>query len=146
MNTIACTVVGQWQHASTDIDLEAQTVTGTHTPVVLPILPPSARSAAAPTHTPVPLSHTDSDPVDDFFGVTRPRATHESRHDSVSCPSVAFSRLSAALDGDAPPPYVEGSGLPAYNVAQREPPTLAMYLFKFGFCEYYSRYSRLCSS
>jgi len=146
MNTI-CTVVGQWQHdASTDIDLEAQTVTGTHAPVALPILPPPARSAAAPTHTPVHPPHPEADPVDDFFGVTRPRATHESRHDSVSCPSVAFSRLSAALDGDAPPPYVEGSELPTYNMAPREPPTLAMYLFKFGFCEYYSRYSRLCSS
>ncbi|KIM64916.1 hypothetical protein SCLCIDRAFT_114255 [Scleroderma citrinum Foug A] len=110
MNTI-CTVVGQWQHASTDIDLEAQTVTGTHALVALPTLPPSARSAAAPTRTPVhdrAMSHSESDPVDDFFGVTRPRATHESRHDS-------------------------GSELPAYDVAPREPPTLAMYLFKFGF-------------
>lgn len=135
MNTI-CTVVGQWQHASTDIDLEAQTVTGTHALVALPTLPPSARSAAAPTRTPVhdrAMSHSESDPVDDFFGVTRPRATHESRHDSVSRSSVAFSRVSAALDGDAPPPYVEGSELPAYDVAPREPPTLAMYLFKFGF-------------
>ena len=116
-----------WQPTSTDIDLEAQIVTGTHAPVALPTPPSLARAAAAPTRTP----EHGTDPIDDFFGVTRPRATYESRHDLVS-----VSRVSVALDGEAPPPpYMEGAELPAYVVAPRESPTLAMYLFKFGFCE-----------
>ncbi|KIO01067.1 hypothetical protein M404DRAFT_81631, partial [Pisolithus tinctorius Marx 270] len=88
----------------------------------------------APTRTPAPADETapTSDPIDDFFGITRPRATRESRHDSY--PSVS-SRVSGviAVDGEAPPPYVDGAELPAYTGAPSEPATLAMYLFKFGF-------------
>ncbi|KAG6331811.1 hypothetical protein ID866_7279 [Astraeus odoratus] len=142
------TVFGQWHRVSQtaadiDVDLEAQVITGARVSCVLPAFPEPARSAAAPTRTPTPTQSrgqsgnnldneedTTTDPVDDFFGVTRPRATRESRHDSY--PSV--SRVSAVLDGDAPPPYgVDAGELPAYTVAPTEPATLAMYLFKFGF-------------
>ncbi|KAL4068457.1 hypothetical protein V8B97DRAFT_1972424 [Scleroderma yunnanense] len=137
-----CSVVGQWQRTSStvasadNIDLEAQLVTGTHAPITLPALPLPARPAAEPTRTPEHDTSV-SDPIDDFFGVTCPRATQESRHDAVSYPSLS-SRISACLDGDTPPPpyyqtSVDGNELPAYTVAPHEPSTLAMYLFKFGF-------------
>jgi hypothetical protein len=57
-----------------------------------------------------------SDPIDEFFGMTR-----ESRHDRR--PSV-----------DALPAYVAHEvALPRYSAVAPEPITLAMYLFKFGF-------------
>ena len=116
------TIIGSWHSvtASTSqiIDLEAQTtVQGTHTSL------PESISTPFPTHS---LRHsiTGTDPVDDFFGVTPPSTnTRDSRHDL---------RLSA---GELPPPYPDLRGeLPAYDAAPVEPITLAMYLFKFGFC------------
>ena len=119
------TIIGSWRSftASTSqiIDLEAQTtIQGMHTPL------PESISTPFPTHS---LRHsiTGTDPVDDFFGVTPPSTnTRDSRHDL---------RLSA---GELPPPYPElrrySGGLPAYDAAPVEPITLAMYLFKFGFC------------
>ena len=119
------TIIGSWHSvtASTSqiIDLEAQTtVQGMHTPL------PESISTPFPTHS---LRHsiTGTDPVDDFFGVTPPSTnTRDSRHDL---------RLSA---GELPPPYPAlrrcSGELPAYDAAPVEPITLAMYLFKFGFC------------
>lgn len=124
-------VSGNWRKASissVNIDLEAQTITGTHASFTLPAATQAVHSAAAPTHTPQQNDNT-TDPIDDFFGVTRTRATRESRHDSY----VTLSRISMAMDGEAPPPYVDATEPPAYNSTPAEPVTLAMYLFKFGF-------------
>lgn len=124
-------VFGNWRKASissVDTDLEAQTVTGAHAPFTLPTATRAAHSAAAPTRTPQQNGNT-TDYMDDFFGITRTRATHESRHDSYVTPS----RISMALDGEAPPPYADVTEPPAYSSTPAEPVTLAMYLFKFGF-------------
>ncbi|KAJ7183188.1 hypothetical protein C8R46DRAFT_1066212 [Mycena filopes] len=62
-----------------------------------------------------------TNPVDDFFGYTLAASrTRDSRHDR---------RISAA-ESTLPPPYLEA---PEYTLHAREPVTLAMYLFKFGF-------------
>ena len=62
------------------------------------------------------------DPMDDFFGYTLSSTrTHDSRHDEHNT--------------DILPPYVEESALPEYT-PYAEPVTLAMYLFKFGFCKF----------
>ena len=62
------------------------------------------------------------DPMDDFFGYTLSSTrTHDSRHDENNT--------------DILPPYVEESPLPEYT-PYAEPITLAMYLFKFGFCKF----------
>ena len=68
------------------------------------------------------------DVVDEFFGYRfATSATQESRHDRTQ--SVVYT------DAEALPPYAEeDSSLPAYT-PYAEPVTLAMYLFKFGFCE-----------
>lgn len=127
-------VFGNWREtsiSSVDIDLEAQTVTGAQASFTLPTAIQAAHSAATSTRTP---QHNDNttDPMDVFFGVTRTRATHESRHDSYATPS----RIPMALDGEAPPPYADATEPPAYSSAPAEPVTLAMYLFKRGFCEH----------
>ncbi|KAJ7760738.1 hypothetical protein DFH07DRAFT_867848 [Mycena maculata] len=63
-----------------------------------------------------------TNPVDDFFGYTLVSSqTRDSRHDR---------RISAAESTAAPPPYDEA---PEYTQKVKEPVTLAMYLFKFGF-------------
>jgi hypothetical protein len=127
-------VFGDWRKASissVNIDLEAQTVTGTHASFTLPAATQAAHSAAAPTRTPQQNDNT-TDPMDDFFGMTRIRATRESRHDSYVTPS----RFSVSLDGEVPPPYADATEPPAYRSSPAEPVTLAMYLFKFGFCKY----------
>ena len=124
MNCPAFTVHGTWHRASSSaaIDLEAH---GTRAPFALPVAPEPARAAPAPTRT--PHISTTTDAIDDFFGVTRPRATRESQHDSH--PSLAGDIL--------PPPYADPE-LPAYSTEPNtEPITLAMYLFKFGFCTYH---------
>jgi len=62
------------------------------------------------------------DPMDDFFGYTLTSTrTHDSRHDENNTEVL--------------PPYVEESNLPEYT-PYAEPVTLAMYLFKFGFCKF----------
>ena len=113
------TVFGTWHSTPAEnIDLEAQTITGTHVALPLPVATPTPSRDAGYT-----------DPIDDFFGVTRsqsPRATQNSRHDAVARTSYIET------DVDAPPPYADASDLPSYT-AVAEPPTLAMYLFKFGF-------------
>ena len=127
MITPTFTVHGTWRRASSSaaIDLEARSISGTHAPFALPIAPEPAR--AAPTRTRTRHASTTTDAIDDFFGVTRPRATRESQHDSH--PSLAGDIL--------PPPYADAE-LPAYSTEPNtEPITLAMYLFKFGFCTYH---------
>ncbi|KAJ7220132.1 hypothetical protein GGX14DRAFT_585730 [Mycena pura] len=74
-----------------------------------------APTCPAVVHTkPMARSAAASDPVDDFFGLARtPSHIHDTRS---AC--------------DVPPPYVDA---PEYLLRAREPETLAMYLFKFGF-------------
>ncbi|KAG2151160.1 uncharacterized protein EDB93DRAFT_297423 [Suillus bovinus] len=129
---IISSVSGNWRKtsiSSVDIDLEAQTVTGARASFTLPTAIQAAYSAATPTHTPQQNDNI-TDLVDVFFGVTRTRATRESRHDLY----VAPSRISVALDEEAPPPYADATEPPAYGYTPAEPVTLAMYLFKCGFC------------
>ncbi|KAG1729514.1 uncharacterized protein EDB91DRAFT_1159424 [Suillus paluster] len=107
-------VFGTWRKASAHKPLP-----GTRASFALPAATQAAHFAAAPTRTPEQNDNT-TDPMDDFFGVTRTRATHESRHDSYA-------------PREAPPPYADATELPAYSSTPAEPVTLAMYLFKFGF-------------
>ncbi|KAJ6466541.1 hypothetical protein C8R47DRAFT_1153613 [Mycena vitilis] len=87
---------------------------------------PSAFAVPAPSAAVTHLERSSSvqsttNPVDDFFGYALASSrTRDSRHDR---------RISAA-DSLAPPPYLEA---PEYTETAREPDTLAMYLFKFGF-------------
>ncbi|KAJ7650742.1 hypothetical protein FB45DRAFT_820129 [Roridomyces roridus] len=69
-----------------------------------------------------PVQYT-TNAVDDFFGYPLASSrTRDSRHDH---------RISAAESSFlAPPPYDEA---PEYAQKPKEPATLAMYLFKFGF-------------
>ncbi|KAF8207086.1 hypothetical protein K438DRAFT_2013640 [Mycena galopus ATCC 62051] len=81
---------------------------------------PSAAATHLERSSPVPNT---TNPVDDFFGYSFSSSrTRDSRHDR---------RISAAdSESLSPPPYMEA---PEYTVHAREPVTLAMYLFKFGF-------------
>ena len=98
------------------VDIEAQNTLSTTTAppsVPMPALNHQVRTPAQAAH---PI-----DPMDNFFGYTLTSTrTHESRHDNT----------------EVPPPYVEESNLPEYT-PYAEPVTLAMYLFKFGFCKSY---------
>ena len=121
------TVTGSWDLIPTTIPRagSSTTISGTRVPVELPTPPPQVS-----THAPhQPLQQGEADPFGDFFGVSHssPRSsrvagTRESRHDTT------------------PPPYHHGEDLPAYSTwdeeaGYKEPPTLAMYMFKYGFCK-----------
>jgi hypothetical protein len=123
--TQAQTVEGVWyaESSSSYEDTPATIIHGTHVTVKLPS-PPATASARSP-HAPQEETY---DPVDAFFGVTRStrsnrvHGTRDSRHD------------------DVPPPYPYNNDLPEYSswdkeAGAKEPPTLAMYLFKYGFCK-----------
>lgn len=99
------------------VDLEAQTINGDH----LPLPPTPIVVAPSPSRSAVPAEARN--PIDDFFGYTLSQSsTSESRHDQ---------RISA----EVLPPYFEAP--PAYQKkASSEPATLAMYLFRFGFCKF----------
>ena len=112
-----------------DIDLEAQL----------------AQPTPALTHTPranrASVDET-TDAVDDFFGASRPSTPRRSRNTSLSGTRDSRHdemRLSSPVDdasmSDAlPPPYEHSICPPAYSQVSDQP-TLAMYLFKFGFRE-----------
>ncbi|THH16023.1 hypothetical protein EUX98_g9369 [Antrodiella citrinella] len=125
------TIFGTWSAATSthNIDLEAQAITGTHVAldVDVPSPPPRASASTSP-------SRDTTDPIDQFFGVTRTaRGTQNSRHDTPARPVFFADDVEEAEEGEvAPPPYADSSELPSY-AAVAEPPTLAMYLFKFGF-------------
>ncbi|KAI9065628.1 hypothetical protein FKP32DRAFT_1567575 [Trametes sanguinea] len=94
------------------------------------------------THAPrtnAPTDEATTDPIDDFFGVSRPSpsssrrtlsltGTRDSRHDDMRAPTLAADADVESL----PPPYEHSIEPPAYS-AVSDQPTLAMYLFKFGF-------------
>ena len=116
------TLLGSWSRTPPQTDLEAQTIAGVHVPVELELAAPSAAQTRAP-RAQSPAEEEGTNPIDDFFGVTRRAGTQDSRHDAVHEP----------MQQDAPPPYAADP--PAYT-PKPEFPTLAMYLFKFGFREY----------
>ncbi|KAJ7880970.1 hypothetical protein B0H14DRAFT_2435426 [Mycena olivaceomarginata] len=77
--------------------------------------------SAAAIHLERSSSVHTTNPVNDFFGYSLTSSrTRDSRHDR---------RISVA-ESLAPPPYMDA---PEYTEHAREPVTLAMYLFKFGF-------------
>ena len=100
---------------------EASTSTANGIALPTPVMTHSARASSDPRLR---------DPLDDFFGHTASPGTHESRHD--------LRRQSLA---DVPPAYGEEAAipLPEYTLHAPEPVTLAMYLFKFGFCMFFLR-------
>lgn len=113
-------VYGNWRSPSpVERDLEAQVViAGNHQPFTpIEISAPASiyahQSRTLPSSQPTHEEGTD--PIDDFFGASHSRTgTRDSRHDAYM----------------TPPPYeAEPIDPPAYS----EYPTLAMYLFKFGF-------------
>lgn len=87
---------------------------------------PSPAALATPPSVVIHDSPSPINPFDSFFGYTLSQTpTRESQHDR---------RLSSFSQSDsdiAPPSYVEP---PEYESYQSEPATLAMFLFKFGFC------------
>ncbi len=109
-----------------------------------------AQPTPAVTHVPRRASVEDStDPIDDFFGASFPPSprrsrntslsgARDSRHDEVR-PSSPADDASDAL----PPPYEHSISPPAYTQVSDQP-TLAMYLFKFGFRE--SPFPLVCAS
>jgi len=137
-------VPARWRHASSSsssigVDVEAQTISGTCAPYVLPTEPEEARvvparprprtrhATAAITSLTSSTTVADVNAVDDFLG-----GVHEShRHDSAR-PSSSSSNPYSVLP--PPPPYVDIE-LPAYSLEpiDEEPPTLAKYIFVFGF-------------
>ncbi|OCH88677.1 hypothetical protein OBBRIDRAFT_844760 [Obba rivulosa] len=117
-------LLGSWRRAAPlQTDVEAQTVSGVHASYDIELAAPPVALARTP-RAPSPTEE-GTDPLDDFFGVTRGRAsapragTRDSRHDTVREPTH-----------QDPPPYAAEP--PAYT-RKAEFPTLAMYLFKFGF-------------
>ncbi|KAF9787870.1 hypothetical protein BJ322DRAFT_587480 [Thelephora terrestris] len=118
------TVAGSWDLIPSTAIPEAGSstiISGTLVPVELPITPPQV-STHAPHQS---LQLVEVDPFDNFFGIShsspssRIGGTRESRHDITL------------------PPY-HGEELPAYSrwdeeAGAKEPPTLAMYMFKYGF-------------
>ena len=116
-----------------DIDIEAQL----------------AQPTPALTHTPrasrVSVEET-TDAIDDFFGASRPSSvrrfrntslsgTRDSRHDEVRLSSSVNEAVDDASVSDTLPPSYEQSVLPPAYTQVSDQPTLAMYFFKFGFCE-----------
>ncbi|KAA1473145.1 hypothetical protein DENSPDRAFT_839580 [Dentipellis sp. KUC8613] len=146
--------------SSLPTDIEAQPITGTYAsfpePPASHILstPPRAFTTAPRATSPISDSKQEdfNNAIDDFFGAspsrrTRAQGTGDSRHDERPLPTT----LPASKD--TPPPYIYPSPsspeqeLPTYAQtvatpeicrdslvdARKEPPTLAEYLFKYGF-------------
>ncbi|KAI1798053.1 hypothetical protein LXA43DRAFT_1088203 [Ganoderma leucocontextum] len=108
-----------------DIDIEAQ------------LAQPTPALTHAPRATRASVEET-TDAVDAFFGASHPSSprharntslsgTRDSRHDEM--------RVSSSVDdaSDALPPPYEHSIMPPAYTQVADQPTLAMYLFKFGF-------------
>ncbi|KAI0659308.1 hypothetical protein C8Q70DRAFT_1154661 [Cubamyces menziesii] len=127
-STTRPTIFGLFDRPATpQVDIEAQL------PQPTPVLTHSPRTNASTS-----AEDVTTDPIDDFFGVSHPRpsssrrtlsltGTRDSRHDDA--------RASTLVDVEAalpPPPYECSVEPPAYTQVSDQP-TLAMYLFKFGF-------------
>ncbi|EIW55484.1 uncharacterized protein TRAVEDRAFT_59811 [Trametes versicolor FP-101664 SS1] len=108
------TVLGLFTRPATpELDIEAQ-------------LPQPAPARIHSTRANASIDETASNAVDDFFGASSSRGTRDSRHDDA--------RAATPIDVEAlaPPPYECSIEPPAYTTVSDQP-TLAMYLFKFGF-------------
>ena len=116
-----------------DIDIEAQLAQPTP---ALTLTPRASRVSAEET----------TDAIDDFFGASRPSSarrsrntslsgTRDSRHDEVRLSSSVNEAVDDASVSDTLPPSYEQSVLPPAYTQVSDQPTLAMYFFKFGFCE-----------
>ena len=129
------TVLGLFDRAATpERDLEAQVSIHTSNNTI---------TSPSPARTHAPRSRRSSedavDPIDTFFGVSHAPSrrqsclsltlagTRDSRHDEI--------RDSTAVEPEALPSYEDSLAPPSYAAVSSQP-TLAMYLFKFGFCEY----------
>ena len=112
-----------------DIDIEAQ------------LAQPTPALTHAPRTTRASVDET-TDAIDDFFGASRPSSAHSARNSVLSGTRDSRHdemRLSNSLvddrDASLPPPYEHSISPPAYSQVSDQP-TLAMYLFKFGFREF----------
>ena len=108
--------------ATPDRDLEAQL------PQPTPALTRTPRAQRASVDN-------GTDAIDAFFGASRPSTsrrtlsltgTRDSRHDDAGRSTIA--------DSEVPPSYEDSLEPPSYTQVSDQP-TLAMYLFKFGFRE-----------
>ena len=112
--------------ATPELDIEAQ-------------LPqPTPVRTHAPRAQRTSFDEPATDAVDAFFGVSHASSsrrtlsltgTRDSRHDELR------QSTSVESESDAPPSYADSLEPPAYTQVSDQP-TLAMYLFKFGFREY----------
>ena len=117
--------------AADNVDIEAQVATASYSVDVIQLPIPSSSCLHQPRVQPTPLEEEGTDPIEDFFGIiplheSPQTGTQDSRHDDFM--TVFYH------DDVPPPPYTDASDLPSYD-AVVDPPSLAMYLFKFGFCE-----------
>ncbi|RDX50308.1 hypothetical protein OH76DRAFT_469268 [Lentinus brumalis] len=116
------TFFGLFDHPATpELDIEAQ----------LPQLTPARTNSPRAQRS--SFDEPAADAVDAFFGVSyasRSRrtlsltGTRDSRHDEL--------RQSTSVESEAPPSYSDSLEPPAYTHVSDQP-TLAMYLFQFGF-------------
>ncbi|KAI0755257.1 hypothetical protein C8Q80DRAFT_1117698 [Daedaleopsis nitida] len=115
--------------ATPERDLEAQ--------FAGPLTPPTPVLIHAPRAQRTSVDADATDAVDAFFGVSRPppsrrtpslslAGTRDSRHDEQRQSTIAES------ESEVPPSYEDSLQPPAYTQVSDQP-TLAMYLFKFGF-------------
>lgn len=133
------TFFGLFDRAVTpELDLEAQNT------VAL------AQPTPALTHYPrtqrPSVDEDATDAIDNFFGASRPSGsrrtlsltgTRDSRHDEL--------RQSTAVESEVLPSYEDSLEPPSYTQVSDQP-TLAMYLFKFGFRESFFPIRRLHGS
>ena len=113
---------------SQEVDVEAQ------------LAQPTPAFTHASRATRVSVEET-TDAIDDFFGASHRSTTHHARDTSLSGTRDSRHddlRLSSPVDDASdllPPPYEQSLLPPAYSQVSDQP-TLAMYLFKFGFREW----------
>ncbi len=118
------TFFGLFDHPATpELDIEAQ----------LPQLTPARTNSPRAQRS--SFDEPAADAVDAFFGVSYASSsrstlsltgTRDSRHDE--------RRQSTSVESEAPPTYSDSLEPPAYTHVSDQP-TLAMYLFQFGFRE-----------
>lgn len=117
------------------LEFNSQRLSADNIPLLIAMSSSNATAGpSTPASLPVAVIHdaasssTDSpiDPFNAFFGYTLSQtSTRESQHDRPLS--------SSSFESELPPAYVEP---PAYEMSQTEPATLAMFLFKFGFCTF----------
>ncbi|GBE87491.1 hypothetical protein SCP_1101680 [Sparassis crispa] len=116
-----------WRRAAPATDIEAQVISETSPRTSVDNQLPSPPCAMVHEARAQAASEEEgTDPLDDFFGVDHSssrRGTHDSQHDDVTY-SGSYT--------DLPPPYASAENPPVYTRVD-EQPTLAQYLFVYGF-------------